>query len=118
MWPKLLTANATEAIAEKGDRSETMPSVAEVAAFLKDAEAGAASKRALTQFVELETRHTARALYLETRRSNGMWVYKYAIRLPANQILQQRIGYLLKRPATGGRGAGEGAVATAGCSIR
>ena len=24
--------------------------------------------------------------------------YKYAIRLPANQILQQRIGYLLKRP--------------------
>jgi hypothetical protein len=24
--------------------------------------------------------------------------YKYAIRLPANQVLQQRIGYLLKRP--------------------
>ena len=24
--------------------------------------------------------------------------YKYAIRLPANQILQQRIGYLLTRP--------------------
>jgi hypothetical protein len=76
MWPKLLTANATEAIAKKGDRSETMPSVAEVAAFLKDAEAGTASKRALTQFVELETRQTARALYFETRRSNGMWVHR------------------------------------------
>ena len=24
--------------------------------------------------------------------------FKYAIRLPANQILQQKIGYLLKRP--------------------
>ena len=31
--------------------------------------------------------------------------YKYAIRLPANQILQQRIGYLLKRPV--GRPPGE-----------
>jgi len=26
--------------------------------------------------------------------------YNYAIRLPANQILQQRIGYLLKRPVS------------------
>src|SRR5262249_22285150 len=31
---------------------------------------------------------------------------KYAIRLPANQILQHRIGYLLKRP--GGRPSNEG----------
>lgn len=76
MWPKMLTANATEAIANKGDRSETTPSVAEVATFLKEAEAGAASKRVLTQFVELETRQTARALFLETRRSNGMWVHR------------------------------------------
>jgi hypothetical protein len=53
-----------------------MPSVAKVMAFLQDAETGAASKRALTQFVELETRQTARALYLETRRSNGMWVHR------------------------------------------
>jgi hypothetical protein len=26
--------------------------------------------------------------------------FKYAIRLPANQILQERIGYLLKRPVS------------------
>jgi Transposase DDE domain group 1 len=34
--------------------------------------------------------------FLEARR------YKYAIRLPANQILQQRIGYLLMRPCLSG----------------
>jgi hypothetical protein len=76
MWPKLLTANGKEAIAKKGDRSEKTPSIAEVAAFLKGAEAGTASRRALTQFVELETRQTARALYFETRRSNGIWVHR------------------------------------------
>jgi hypothetical protein len=76
MWPKLLTANATEAIAKKGDRLETMPAVADVAAFLKGAEAGVASKRAITPFVELETRQTADALFFESVRSNGMWVHR------------------------------------------
>ena len=76
MWPKMLTANATEAIAHKGDRSATPPSVVEVATFMKDAEAGAASKRVLNQFAELETRQAVRALYLEARRSNGMLVHR------------------------------------------
>jgi hypothetical protein len=76
MWPKLLSANATEAIAAKDGLTEPAPSLASVNAFLKEAEAGKASKRALPHSVELETRDADRALYAETRRQDGTWVYR------------------------------------------
>jgi hypothetical protein len=76
MWAKLLTANATEAIAAKAEGAASAPSSAEVAAFLKAAEGGAAGKQALTQNAELEIRNGDQALYLETRRADGTWVYR------------------------------------------
>jgi hypothetical protein len=76
MWPKLLSANATEAIAAKDSPTEPTPSLASVNAFLKEAEAGKASKRALPHSVELETRDADRALYAETRRKDGTWLYR------------------------------------------
>jgi hypothetical protein len=76
MWPKLLSANATEAIAAKSRPTEPAPSVATVDAFLKEAESGKARKQPLPGSVELETRDADRALYAETRRLDGTWVYR------------------------------------------
>jgi hypothetical protein len=76
MWEKLLTANATEAIAANNEPSATTPSIAALAAFLKTAEGGAAIKQTLTPLVELEIRNSEQALYLETRRADGTWVHR------------------------------------------
>jgi hypothetical protein len=76
MWAKLLTANATEAIAANNGPVATAPSSADVSAFLEAAETGTASKRSLTKSVELEIRTIDSALYLETRRRDGTWVHR------------------------------------------
>jgi hypothetical protein len=76
MWAKLLTANVTEAIAAKDVPAATAPSSADVGVFLKAADAGVASKQALTQSVELEIRSADQVLYLETRRTDGTWVHR------------------------------------------
>ena len=76
MWPTLLTANATEAIASRGGAATTAPSSADVAAFLKAAESGTASRQPLTHAAELETRRSKQAVYLETRRADGSWVHR------------------------------------------
>jgi hypothetical protein len=76
MWPKLLTANATEAIAGNGVAAPAVPSSAEVAAFLKVTASGTASKQSLTRTVELETRRGEQGIYLETRRADGSWVHR------------------------------------------
>jgi hypothetical protein len=69
MWPKLIAANATEAIGDKSAASNTLPSTVDVLAFLKAAEDGKASERAVTRNVKLETREADRALFFETRRA-------------------------------------------------
>jgi hypothetical protein len=70
MWPKLIAANAIEAIGEKAAASDAaLPSTADVLAFLKAAEAGKATEKPLTRNVELETREADRALFFETRRA-------------------------------------------------
>ena len=76
MWPKLLTANATEAIAARDAAIAAAPSSADVAAFLTAAEHGTASRRPLTPTAQLETRRGERGLYLETRRADGAWVHR------------------------------------------
>ena len=76
MWSKLLTANATEAIASRGGAAATPPADADVAAFLTAAERGTASRQALTRAVELETRRGEGTIYLETRRADGSWVHR------------------------------------------
>ena len=83
MWPKLVAANATEAIGEKGAASDpALPSTADVLAFLKAAEDGKASERPITRNVKLETREADQALFFETRRvpaspsADAGWVHR------------------------------------------
>jgi ARG/rhodanese/phosphatase superfamily protein len=76
MWQKLLTANVTEAIATNSDAATAAPASADVAAFLKAAGTGAATKQTLTRSVELEIRTNDKAAYLETRRADGSWAHR------------------------------------------
>jgi hypothetical protein len=76
MWGKLLTANVTEAIATKGGAATAAPPSADIAAFLKAAQSGAAAKQTLTRSAELEIRTSDKSVYLETRRADGSWVHR------------------------------------------
>jgi hypothetical protein len=67
MWPKLLRANATEAISEKAQPSNPPPSIEDVVAFLDAGKQGKPIERTLTPDVRLETRDTGGVLYLETK---------------------------------------------------
>ena len=82
MWPKLLAANAVEAIGDKAAaKSATVPSEADVLAFLKSAEAGKGVEQPLIGGNKLETREAAGALFFETRvpsapSTNATWVHR------------------------------------------
>lgn len=83
MWPKLLAANAVEAIGDKpAGASAAVPSEADVLAFLKSAEAGKAVEQPLIGSNKLETREAAGALFFETQRvpaapsANATWVHR------------------------------------------
>jgi hypothetical protein len=76
MWAKLLAANVTEAIAEKGAALDAAPPVETVQAFLEAAQAGTATERNLNAGAQLETRDSDRAVYSETRRTAGGWVHR------------------------------------------
>jgi hypothetical protein len=82
MWPKLLAANAVEAIGDKaGGKSATLPSEADVLAFLKSAEAGKGVEQPLIGGNKLETREATGALFFETRvpsapSADATWVHR------------------------------------------
>ena len=76
MWAKAISANATEAIGEKGASAPTPPALAAVQAFLDAAEKGKSSEKSLPVDGLLETRVADQALYFETRRAAGSWVHK------------------------------------------
>jgi hypothetical protein len=83
MWPKLIAANAIEAIGDKAAAPDTaLPSTADVLAFLKAAEEGKRTVQPLTQAMKLETREAAGALFFETRRvpaapgADAGWVHR------------------------------------------
>jgi ARG and Rhodanese-Phosphatase-superfamily-associated Protein domain len=82
MWPKLLDANAVEAIGDKSAAGAAPPSDADVLAFLKAAEAGKAVEQPLTKAIKLETREAAGALFFESRRvpsapgADAAWVHR------------------------------------------
>jgi hypothetical protein len=83
MWPKLLAANAVEAIGDKpAGAAAPLPSEADVLAFLKSAEAGKAVEQPLIGSNKLETREAAGALFFETQRvpsapsANATWVHR------------------------------------------
>jgi hypothetical protein len=76
MWAKLLTAHATEAIADKGGAAGTPPTPEAVAAFVAQAEGGEAVKSAPAKFVGIEGRVSEQAIYLESRRADGSFVHR------------------------------------------
>ena len=82
MWPKLLDANAVEAISDKAAAGAAPPANPDVLAFLKAAEAGKAAEQPLTNAIKLETREAAGALFFESRRApaapgaDAAWVHR------------------------------------------
>jgi hypothetical protein len=76
LWPKLLAASATEAIAKRDTTAAAAPSIAAVGAFVSAAEAGKPTVTELTKDARLETRETDEALYFATGRADGRWVHR------------------------------------------
>jgi hypothetical protein len=69
LWPKLLTAAATEAVAEKNGKTGTPPKTEEIVAFLERSEqAGKSTERKLDDKTRLATRESEKAYYFETLR--------------------------------------------------
>ena len=81
LWPKLLKANAVEAIAAQ-KKDEFKPATVEaVSAFLVDAEKGRASEKAVTRRVKLVTREDEKNVFFETvDATEGAWVHRNYIR--------------------------------------
>jgi hypothetical protein len=83
LWPKLLKANAVEAIAELQRDTRVDPATAEsVKLFLSESEAGDVNKKEVTQRVELVTRENAKNIFFETRdrKQKGVWVHRNYIK--------------------------------------
>jgi hypothetical protein len=76
MWPKLLSANVTEAISQKEAAGAAVPSIADVEAFLKTADAGSKVEHTINASVRLATLDRAGLLYAETQRTDGSWVHR------------------------------------------
>jgi hypothetical protein len=76
MWPKLLAASVTEAVADQGEAATAAPDLEAVKSFLVAAETGKATERELIKNVRLDTREADQALYFETRRAGGSFVHR------------------------------------------
>ena len=81
LWPKLLKANAVEAIAAQR-KEEFKPATTDaVSAFLVDAEKGRASEKDVTRRVKLVTREDEKNVFFETVDATaGAWVHRNYIR--------------------------------------
>ncbi len=76
LWPKLLNAAATEAVAEKNGKGETPPKAEEITAFLQRSEHGKAGERKIDERTSLGTRETETSYYFEARRADGVVFHK------------------------------------------
>lgn len=78
MWAKQLAASVTEAIGERDKQPEAKPAPEAKAAeeFLSAAEKGKPEERATVAGMRQETRDAPKALYNETKRDDGKWVYR------------------------------------------
>jgi hypothetical protein len=76
MWPKMLDASATEAIGQKHDSKDAVPSVAAVTVFLAGVDDGRASEKPLNFGVRRVTRETAKAVMFETAPAAAPWVHR------------------------------------------
>lgn len=82
LWPKLLKANAVEAIAElrKGSKFEP-PTIEKVQAFLAEAEAGQSAEKEVTARIKLLTREDEKNIMFETHdRSRAAWIHRNYIK--------------------------------------
>ena len=89
LWPKLLKANATEAVAElqtdgaAGEGAPAKPVTTEsVQVFFDEAEKGAESQKAVSTRVHLVTKEDNKNVLYETRdrAQNGAWIHRNYIR--------------------------------------
>jgi hypothetical protein len=84
LWPKLLKANAVEAVAELNKEAAPQPVVADetVHAFLAESERPAAATKDVTRRVKLVTREDDKNIFFETvdRSDKDNWVHRNYIR--------------------------------------
>jgi len=82
LWPKLLKANAIEAIAELQKDPKFEPATAEnVTTFLEEAESSKASEKEVAAGVSLVTRENEKNILFETKdRSKKRWIHRNYIR--------------------------------------
>ena len=76
MWPKLVRAAATEALANPAKDAAATPAIADVEKFLAAAESGEANTRALADIAQHETKEGADVLKVEARTSDGRWIHR------------------------------------------
>ncbi|HKV34560.1 MAG TPA: DUF6569 family protein [Pyrinomonadaceae bacterium] len=83
LWPKLLKASATEALAELDQKPAAEPVASEtVQAFLAESEQPKAKSKEVTQRVRVVTREDDQNIFFETqdRREKDAWVHRNYIR--------------------------------------
>jgi ARG/rhodanese/phosphatase superfamily protein len=83
LWPKLLKANATEALADLQEEVAAQPLTDEsVHGFLAEAENGTASEKDVTSRVNLVTREDSKNVFFETRDKarQGAWIHRNYIK--------------------------------------
>lgn len=76
MWPKLVRASITEALAGKMSKVEPAPAPEAVGAFIAEAERGKQSDLQLGIHAKLETRDADKALRTEARSPSGALVHR------------------------------------------
>jgi hypothetical protein len=82
LWPKLLKANAIEAIAELQPGKFTPASADSVQGFLSDSEKAKGSDKDVNARVNLMTREDSENIFFETRdkKENGAWIHRNYIK--------------------------------------
>ena len=81
LWPKLLEAAATEALAERNADKNAPPAAAapdkhQISGFLSEAERGRKGERTINNTTRLGTGETDKSYYFETRKADGVWVHR------------------------------------------
>lgn len=76
LWPKLLNASVTEAIANRDGESATAPTLDAVSAFITAAEQGQKTEQTLSADVVLDSRVSSGAIYSESRSPKAGWMHR------------------------------------------
>ena len=76
LWPKLLGAAATEAIAEKSDAAFKLPDAAKITAFLTGARKNGKLRLQKSGLVNVAVRDGKAAIFSESRHGQSDWVHR------------------------------------------